>query len=108
MAYRGPVEGVLQRCEELRARLERIEGKAVPGRACRDLEAALGWEIDLRRRLDALDARALEDAPLADIAVTVLITPPRTFGDGNVLRRVVFAVLIIATVVVFVVQFDPR
>jgi hypothetical protein len=105
MAYRGPVDGVLRRCEELRARLERVEGKPVPPRACAQLGAALTWESELRRRLDALDARAAEDAPLDGIAAPVLIRPPETLDDRQVLRRAVYMILGIASVIVLVVLF---
>ena len=104
MAYRGPVDSVLQRCEGLRERLATVQRRPVAARECPDLGAALAWERELRARLDTLDARALEDAPIDAVAHPVVIAPVKTWSSA---RTLVFAVLAVATLVVFVVQCRP-
>lgn len=99
--YRDAIESVLRRCEDLRARIGLIQGRAVLRHEISTLEEAVAWEAELRAHLDALDERAAEDEPVAP-AVRPARADVRTY---SALRTTIWFALVLATIVVFVVQF---
>jgi len=101
MPYRDAIESVLQRCMELRARIQRIENARPELRTCEALAEALAWEADLRAHLDELEQRVADDEPIAP-AVAQARPSARTYSP---LRVAIYFALVLTAVVVFVVDF---
>ncbi|HEY1959347.1 MAG TPA: hypothetical protein VGH28_27240 [Polyangiaceae bacterium] len=101
MPYRDAIESVVQRCMDLRARIQRMEQTRRPLRACASLAEAVAWEAELRRRLAELEQLAAENEPIAP-AVAQVRSRATTYSP---LRTVVYFALVLATAIVFVVRF---
>lgn len=67
MAYRGAIDGVLRRCDELRAQVEELSGETREARACADLAAAFAWEAELERALRDLEDEAADERAFASV-----------------------------------------
>ena len=67
MAYRGAIDGVLRRCEELRARIETLSGAKLEARESADLAAAFAWEAELERALRELEDEAADERAFASV-----------------------------------------
>jgi len=119
MPYRGALETVLGRCTALRERIERLGGELVavdaePGASAIafsrpwTLEQARTLETRLRAQLDGLEEQAAEERALSPVARRT--TPEDVKPDKapmSPLLSLVVGLLLVATVVVFVVQFWP-
>ena len=53
MPYRGSIDAVLERCDELREQLQTLAGVRVEAPSCSTLEDALMWESHLRAELQS-------------------------------------------------------
>jgi len=104
MPYRAAIDSVIGRCDELRARIERLQHRPVFGECCDSIDEALAWEARLRELVVTLEAaRAAEDDSMAtvhDPTDARAWHPPRP----SVIHGVVAAALVITTIIVFLVQ----
>src|SRR5690348_14338124 len=100
MAYRDAIESVLERCMQLRARIQRFEHVRSAVRACETLAEALAWESELQKRLRALEELAAESEPIAP-AVAQALPSGRTH---SALLTTIWFTLLLAAVVVAVAE----
>ena len=96
--YRRPLDGVLQRCENLRLRLQTQTGMHVPVRACSELDDALAWERELRARLETSDNCELANTEL-DAAV---IVPGTRRGSWSLRRFLVYMLVVSVSITLLV------
>jgi hypothetical protein len=104
MPYRAAIESVIARCDEIRARIERLQHVPVPVERCDSIDEALAWEARLHEIATLLEAnRAIDEedfTPTVHDSSDARAWPPKP----RVIHGVVAAALVIATVIVFVVQ----
>lgn len=107
MPYRAAIESVIARCDELRARIEKLQHVPVPHEHCESIDVALAWEARLRvlvARLEAHRADADDFAPTVQDSSDEPVEQP---APPKPLHMVVAAALVLATIVVFAIQLRP-
>ena len=107
MPYRAAIESVHARCDELRARIEKLQHVPVAFERCATIDDAIAWEARLRALATTLEAnRAAEEdfAPtVSDPSDVEAWRPP----SPKPIHVFVGAAVAVATIVIFAIQLRP-
>ena len=106
MPYRGAIETVLRRCDELRARLAAL-GAPIEERACATLAAALAWEAELRARTATRELEIADEQAIAPVAC-VAAEPTHEPLKIKALAPSLAAGVVVAAGVVLLLALDPH